>query len=207
MSNTSPNSLQVVNVRFYRDLEFSDYLKMPGYSFSWLKSGGQKIEPTPKMQLGTKVHAYLLSSHEYSHSEGHDLVRPLAVALKGILAPGGAGEGGILRYCTPELAVTADFVYQGMVLHYKGRIDLPVLHYKSRLCVVIDIKVTEMDLRKSIDFFKYDVQVSGYSLVIGASRAVIVSVNPKSKLTQVVPIRLTDDFWKWAVLKYGQPIK
>lgn len=199
MSTTSSNSLQVVNVRFYRDLEFSDYLKMPGYSFSWLKSGGQKIEPTPKMQLGTKVHAYLLSAHEYLHAEGHELVRPLAIALKGILAP-------VLRYCSPELAVTADFIYQGMVLHYKGRIDLPVIS-KPHLSLVIDIKVTEMDLRRSIDFFKYDVQVSGYSLVIGASRAVIVSVNPKSKLTQVVPIRLTDDFWKWAVLKYGQPIK
>ena len=192
-------SLTVHNVRFYRDLEFSDYLKMPGYSFSWLKSGGQKIEPTPKMQLGTKVHTYLLSAREYLHEEGHELVRPLAVALKGILSP-------VLRYCSPELAVTADFVYQGMVLHYKGRIDLPVLHYKSRLCVVIDIKVTEMDLRKSIDFFGYHNQINGYALSIGAQRRVIISVNPKSGVTQVIPIAYTDEFWKRAVLKYGKPI-
>lgn len=191
-------TLTVHNVRFYRDLEFSDYLKMPGYSFSWLKSGGQKIEPTPKMQLGTKVHTYLLSAREYLHEEGHELVRPLAVALKGVLAP-------VLRYCSPELAVTADFVHQGMVLHYKGRIDLPVIS-KPHLSLVIDIKVTEMDLRRSIDFFHYEHQVNGYALSIAAQRRVIISVNPKNGITQVIPIAYTDEFWKRAVLKYGRPL-
>lgn len=190
--------MQVFNVQFYPDIPFEDYLALPGYSFSWLKSGGQKIEPTPKMRLGTMVHTYLLSAREYDHGEGSELVRPLAVALKGILKP-------VLNYCTPELAVTADFVYEGMVLKYKGRIDLPVVS-KPHLSLVIDIKVTEQDVRKGIDFFHYDFQVSGYALPIGASKAVIVGVNRKTKAVQVVPVKVETGFWERMTLKYGQPI-
>lgn len=191
-------ALEVFNTQFHVDIPFEDYLRLPGYSFSWLKSGGQKIEPTPKMRLGTKVHAYLLSAHEYEHGEDSDLVRPLAMALKGVLGP-------VLRYCTPELAVTADFIYDGMVLKYKGRIDLPVVS-KPHLSLVIDLKVTEMDLRKSIDFFHYHHQVSGYCLAIGASKGVIVSVNPRTKKTQVQPIRLITSFWEKSVLRFGKPL-
>lgn len=197
---TAPQTpgLQVFNVKFYPDIPFEDYLKLPGWSFSGIKSRGTKIEPTPKMQLGTKVHAYLLSAHEYEHGEDSDLVRPLAIALKGVLGP-------VLRYCTPELAVTADFVYEGIVLHWKGRIDLPVVS-KPHLSLVIDIKVTELDLRWGIDFFGYHNQVSGYALAIGAQKAVIVSVNRKTKATQVIPVKVEDAFWRQAVLRYGKPI-
>lgn len=194
----TPNSLTVANVRFYTDMPFEDYLHLPGYSFSWLKSGGQKIEPTPKMQLGTKVHAYLLSAREYPHDEDSALVRPLAIALKGIIGP-------VLNFCTPELAVTADFIYEDMVLKYKGRIDLPVVS-KPHLSLVVDLKVTEMDVRRGIDFFRYDHQVSGYALAIGASKAVIVGVNRKTKATQVVPIKVETGFWERMTLKYGLPI-
>jgi hypothetical protein len=189
------STLQVFNTQFHVDIPFADYLALPGWSFSGIK--GAKIEPTPKMQLGTKVHAYLLTSQEYEHDS--DLVRPLAVALKGVLSP-------LLKYCTPELAVTADFVHEGMVLHYKGRIDLPIIH-KSHLSMVIDIKCTEMDIRKSIDFFHYDHQVNGYMLAIGALKGVIFSVNPKTKKTQVQSIRKDTAFWERAVLRYGKPIQ
>lgn len=183
-------SLQVKNVRYYYDIPFEDYLALPGYSFSGLK--GAKIGPTPKMQLGTKVHSYLLTPAEYQHDE--PLVPPLAMALKGTIGP-------LLKYCTPELAVTADFEYEGLRLPYKGRIDLPII---GRL--VIDIKVTELDLRRGIDHFSYHHQVSGYSLAIGAPHAVIVSVNRKTKNTQVVPVRVEAGFWERACLKYGKPI-
>jgi len=192
----------VRNVRLHRDVPFDDYLKLPGWSYSGIK--GSKIEPTPKMLLGTAVHAYLLSPSEYNHD--HFLVPALAKELRLVLGP-------LLQFATPELAVTAEFVHEGMVMCYKGRIDLPVVmndEIGNPLNLVIDLKVTEMDTRKGIDFFGYHHQVNGYSLAIGAKRMVIVSVNPaklkrREKATQVIPIQPDSRFWEQAVLKFGRP--
>lgn len=195
--------MTVHNVTLLPDVPFDDYLKMPGWSYSGIK--GAKIEPTPKMGLGTACHNYLLTPSEYNHD--HNLVPALAFELKKMLGP-------LLPFCWPELAVTAEFVHDGMVMPYKGRIDLPVVldgQVSNPLNLVIDIKVTEMDTRKGIDFFGYHHQVNGYALAIGASRMVIVSVNPKKLkkreiATQVIPIQRETRFWEQAVLKLGKPI-
>ncbi|TAN17211.1 MAG: hypothetical protein EPN37_07090 [Chitinophagaceae bacterium] len=194
--------MMVRNVQLLKGVPFDDYLKLPGWSYSGIK--GTKIEPTPKMGIGTAVHNYLLTPNEFNHD--NSLVPALAIELKKILGP-------LLPFCTPELAVICDLIHEDMIMPYKGRIDLAVVFEKigNPLNLVIDIKITELDTRKGIDFFGYDKQLNGYSLAIGAARRVIVSVNPnklakRQVATQVIPIARDIRFWEQAVLKLGKPI-
>lgn len=196
--------MMVRNIQLMPNVPFDDYLKLPGWSYSGIK--GAKIEPTPKMGLGTAVHNYLLTPNEFNHD--NSLVPSLAIELKKILGP-------LLPFCTPELAVICELIHEDMVMLYKGRIDLAVVFENeigNPLNLVIDIKITELDTRKGIDHFGYDKQLNGYSLAIGAARRVIVSVNPKKLAkhqiaTQVIPIARDVKFWEQAVLKLGKPIK
>jgi len=195
--------MTVHNIALLPAVPFEEYLRMPGWSYSGIK--GSKIEPTPKMGLGTAVHNYLLTPSEFNHD--HNLVPALAFELKKIIGP-------LLPFCWPELAVTAEFIHEDMIMHYKGRIDLPIIfkgEIGNPLNLVLDIKVTEMDTRQGIDFFGYHHQVNGYALAIGAKRMAIVSVNPKKIkrreiATQVIPIQKETRFWEQAVLRYGKPI-
>lgn len=181
----------VTNVRFYEDLSFDEYLKLPGYSNSSLK--GLNITETPAMRFGTNVHQILL---EPAKVERHDQKeRAAAKALKA------SAVGPIIKYGKPELSVTADFEYEGFVFHWKGRIDLA---FPDKM--VIDFKVSKLDIKKSIDFFRYDRAVAGYCLAIKAPHAFILSVHPEKHSTQIEMVQPDYDFWKIKCLEYGVPM-
>lgn len=185
--------MKAYNTQTTRTLPFSDYLSLPGFSHSFLKSGGATITPTAKMNFGTMVHNYLLEPDKFDYTN-IKTVRPAAIALMKVL-------GSSYRFLENELSVQADFVHEGFIMPYKGRIDSTIY---SKL--VIDYKVSDIPLEKSVDFFGYINPMSGYCLATGCNRAMIIRVCPKSFSTQVGEIPINYSFWEKKVKQYGEPI-
>jgi hypothetical protein len=180
------------NQQIQHGIPFEEYLAMERISYSGIKSNGCTFEATPKMRLGTAVHQFLLEPELYDYSQ-HDIVLPIAMALKEV-------AGAVMPYCKPEVVVTADMIYNGMMLPYKGRIDLKAPG------LILDIKVSEMDLDKSVDHFGYDKQVGGYMIASSTTRGIILSYNRKRRIVQRRVIHLTpeiEDFWAKKVWEKG----
>lgn len=186
--------MQIQNRKILKSIPFDEYLKMPGTSYSDIKNAGKEFSnPTGKMQLGTDVHTYLLTPEEYTH-ENVRIVKPIAIALKNKL-------GDLLPYLWPEMVVTCNFIYDGFCMPYRGRIDLGI---PGRL--VIDIKVTEMPIRKGIEYFGYDKQQSGYALGIDAKIALIVAIHPVKLTIEIAIIEIQKQWWQDQVIQKGEPM-
>lgn len=181
--------MQVSNIQFYKN-NFDAYSKIVGLSFSAIKGGG--FQPTAKMRLGTAVHNYLLEPSEYNH-EHRDIVIPIANAIK-------AEIGGLLPFLDTELSVTADFEYAGMIMPYKGRVDM-VRTGK----IVLDLKVSEVPLNKSIAHFGYDYQVNGYMAATLCEHGMIIRVCPKTHKIEKKMIPKSSTWWEMQILRLGVP--
>lgn len=181
-------------VQFYENISFEDYLKLPGISFSGIKALERGTPaPSPKIKLGTDVHTYLLTPELYKH-DNIRIIKPLALELKNTL-------GSLFKHLKKELSVTANFCHEGFKLAYKGRLDLCI---PNRL--VIDIKVTEEDIQKTIDYFGYTHQQSGYATGINARTILILAINPKTLKTRMVSLGLYQEWWNTQIVKRGDVI-
>lgn len=190
--------MEVKNLRIHQNMPFEDYLNLEGTSYSTIRGAGVGIiSVTKKMELGKQVHAYLLTPKEYNY-ENHDLVFPIASALQKQL-------GSLVKYMQPELSFQADFCSNGFVMPYKGRADIPIL-FAGKYKIVIDIKVSEMPLKKAIEYFRYDYQVSGYCIGLNAEAGMIISIHPKTKLITMANIPIDDQFWDYNVRQKGVAI-
>lgn len=192
--------IQVLNRQIIRNISFDDYVALPGWSHSMIKLDGvNKKQPTKKMFLGQHVHSFLHEPEKYNY-ENIEVVRPAANALRKTI-------GDLFKWLECEVVITCDFVYRDMVLNYKGRIDEMILDK-----VIVDIKASSMPLEKSISYFGYGDQLSGYSIAAGAKVALIVRVDPesckpgKTPITQVHNIPIVHDWWMNQILKYGKPL-
>lgn len=186
--------IQIQNQRIMKNIPFDEYLKMPGVSYSAIKNEGvDKFMPTKRMELGTRVHNYLLDPKEYNY-EDLELVKKIATRLKERI-------GNLIEYLLPELAVTCNFIYQDFNMLFKGRIDLGI---PNRL--VIDIKVSENSLSRTVNYFGYDKQLTGYSLAINARVALIININPKTLAITIYNVPFAKEWWQNEILKRGEPI-
>lgn len=180
-----------------KNISFDEYLALPGLSHSGIV--GFAGTNTPKMQLGTDVHNYLLTPKEYNHNN-REYVLPIATELRNHLGP-------LIKHLQCELAVTANFLAGGFNLAWKGRLDLCI---PGKL--VVDIKVSDVPLAVSRPRFGYDNQQSGYALGIDASIALIVRISPKSVLKDKKPIietfnvPITHLWWENMIVQKGEPI-
>lgn len=171
---------------------FDEYLELPGWSHSKIRNDGKPFKPpTRKMEIGTKVHNYLLEPHLYNHDD-EEIVKPIAAKIRQTI-------GALWKYLQPELAVCAEFVYNGFILQYHGRGDLVI---PKRL--VIDIKITEQPISKGIQHFGYDNAISGYCAGFEAPVGLIVQGNPKTKEVFIYNVPLTFDWWEEQIITKGE---
>lgn len=189
------DQLHVNNFQLHTNFPFDEYQSLPGWSYSGIKEWerGTKIEPTEKMRIGTLVHSYLLEPSSYTH-EYREIVIHAANAVKQTL-------GALLPIMTHEASITADFNYQGLTMPYRGRADMIRVGK-----IVLDLKVSEMPLAKSIPFFGYQNAMSGYALAAGCKVAIIVRVCPKKFTTEVKTVPITPEWWMAQVLRFGKPL-
>lgn len=199
--------MKIENLRIIEKMPFEEYLALPGLSFSGVRNDGTIIEDTEKMRFGSLVDAYLFEPHTYN-GQKLKLVREVAKAAK-------EKFGDALKYGKRQVVVTCLMVHQGIALQYKGRIDLLcgggvaskdgfITVDPSRGAFVIDMKISELDLLKAINFFGYHNQVNGYAIPLGIPVSIIVSINPKTLKPSSQAIPTKTEFWEKIVLQYGK---
>jgi len=189
--------VRVKNIRFHPGLDLDEYLKLPGKSFSSIKNDGvTNFAPTEKMRLGTMVHQYLNESHLYDHTnERHELIEKLAITAKSAI-------GGLLPYCEGEASVTADFLHEGFLLPYKGRIDACI---KGK--VIIDYKIiNSRSIYDTLHRFGYNEQLTGYMMPVKALHAFIIAVSTITMKPEVVLVQPNYAYWENIIITKGIPL-
>ncbi|SEA18369.1 hypothetical protein SAMN05192529_1102 [Arachidicoccus rhizosphaerae] len=186
----NPMLFTVSDVKYYRNVPFEDYLKIPGVSFSSIK--GFEGEKTEGMKLGERVHQYLNEPHLYDWQQS-EIVRPIAGVIRSKI-------GTAFKFMEKELAFTCWFHYMGMKLLYKGRSDL----IKTGQ-VLVDYKVMAGGLDNAINHFGYDRQISGYCLPTGCRMGIIISWNKNQKKPEQRTIIPDSTFWATQVVRLGVP--
>jgi hypothetical protein len=182
--------MQVSNIQYYRN-NFEAYNTMTGYSYSGITKSAS-FKPSEKMRLGTAVHNYLLEPETYNH-ENREIVIPLANAVRAEL-------GALLPFLDTELSVSADFEYGGLIMPYKGRVDM-VRTGK----IVLDLKVSEIPLRNSVPYFGYDRQVNGYMAATMSELGMIIRIDPKNARVEKKMIPKDHTWWIDQIHRFGIP--
>ena len=180
----------VSNTKIWPGLDWEAYAKTPGYSFSYLRNP-DGVVPTAGMRLGTLVDRYLFTPGRYN-GEQRNLVEPMARELV-------RHFGGALGMGESQISVTADFEIDGLIMPYKGRPDFKITD------LIVDLKVSKMDVVKAVQFFRYDWQLSGYALSTGCTRSMILSINPTTLKITPIAIPIVTDWWEYQIKQYGVP--
>lgn len=183
--------ITVKNIKVYENMDFEDYKLLPGTSFSMIKSDFKEIKVTNKMNLGSQVDCYINNSNNFSGDLR--IIKPLAYALK-------LRVGDLYNKFKKQISVTCDFVYEGMILNYKGRPD-----WALENLLIVDTKVSD-SIDKTIHFFGYPNQISGYCLPFNANKGLILAANPKNNTVKLINIPIKFDWWERQILKYGKPL-
>lgn len=181
--------MTISNIKYYYDLPFEDYLKLPGTSFSMLKGGD--ITETAAMQLGTRVHNFLNEPTKYDWQQA-EIVRPIAAAIIGYI-------GNAFHYLHKEVAFTCDMIHNGLVLQYRGRADM--------ICIgkiVVDLKIIAGSIQASCDRFGHIDQVSGYCLGTTTPVGLIIAYNKSRKAVETKVIKPVPGFWEYQVVRLGR---
>lgn len=177
-------------MQYYRGQDFAAYLTMPGTSFSGLKD--VPVPQSAGMSLGTRVHNYILEPEKFDWTDA-GIVRKIADALRTYM-------GGALDVLESEVAFTADFHHNGMVLPYKGRADKLKI---GRL--VVDFKILGGSLMSAIARFGYDKQLSGYCLATGSPLGLIIAYNKSRKQVETHLLGPNPEFWEYQAVRMGRP--
>jgi len=183
--------MQIFDVRILEGVPFDEYLTLPGLSFSGTKSGAP-VNVTERMMLGTRVHTYLLEPSKYD-GQHYKIVRAIAMEVNKSL-------GALIKSGKRELTVLCTMVHRGFYLYYKGRVDL----FAGGM--IIDLKVSELEIVAAINHFGYNHQLNGYAAALSAKASVLFSINPKTLKVQTAPIPNSVTYWERVVLQYGKPI-
>jgi len=180
----------VSNVQYYRDQDFDAYAQMPGISFSGLKE--IPVPQSAGVSLGTRVHSYILEPKKFDWSDA-GVVRKIAEALRKYM-------GSAMDVLESEVAFTADFCHNGLVMPYRGRAD------KLKAGVIVcDFKILSGGLAVACERFGYDDQLSGYCLATNSPFGLIVAYNKSRQQVETKIIQPETSFWEYQVARLGVP--
>lgn len=189
------------NIQRHDNIPFADYLKIGGYSHSFLKyeQNGEKaeIEVTKQMRLGSMVDAILTDPENVDMSDemyipGRDISRKIKAQF-----------GQMFQHFEKQVSYTGTVEYKGFKMRTTGRLDflLPKL-------AVVDLKVTKMkDVHALIEFMGYKNQLWHYCRYAGVEKGYIMIYSMPLKQTFIVSIDCSDkmnEFWAGKILKLGE---
>lgn len=199
----------------YDNIPFEDYLKLDGYSFSFLKQEqfgiAKQVFESDKIKLGKLVDAIL------TDPENVDMFNPMYSIAKDISAKiredfpfidkfskqvsfTGIAEFKDNKTVNQEESDTIS--YPSFKMKVKGRLD-----YLFEKHAVIDLKVTaEKNVKAIIEFMQYPNQMWNYCKLAGVNKAYIIiySVPLKKTFIELVDCKSNDnEFWEEKILKFG----
>ena len=191
------------NTTRHENIPFEQYLKLGGYSHSFLKSQKNGITPyfkmTDKIRLGSLVDALLTQDDRFDFSD------PQARGAMKIAAQIKDTFGGMIELFKPQISYTSELEYCGLTLRTTGRLDWELPKH-----AVIDLKVTgaksDKEFAAYIDHMGYKNQLWNYAKMGGFKKAYIVAYSAVAKkCLNVVSVPIVDrnEFWENSVLQFG----
>lgn len=192
------------NIVRYDNLPFEQYLKLPGYSNSFLKNEINGVAPgvdvTDNMKLGSMVDAIL------TEPEKVDMSSPFYEPGKSIALEIRKHFGAFIDKFEKQVSYTGEMVCDNFVMKTKGRLDFLIPKIAT-----IDLKVTTAkDLPSLIKFMGYDNQLFNYSGLAGTKKAFLMAYIRSQKITRIVQIPVENPvnyFWQEKIIKFGNPIE
>jgi len=191
------------NTQRYENLPFEQYLKLDGYSHSFLKGQKNGITPyfkvTDKVRLGSLVDALLTQDDRFDFSD------PLAQKAISIARNIKDTFGGMIKLFKPQISYTSVASLGAFSLKVTGRLDWEL----PKHCI-IDLKVTgaksDKEFATYIEHMGYKNQLWHYAKMGGFNKAYIVAYStPAKKCLNVVSIPVGDrnEFWEQKILEFG----
>lgn len=191
------------NTQRFEGIAFANYLKIEGYSHSFLKYQKNGIvepkEVTANMQIGTLVDGILCEPD--SVNMAHELYAP----AKAIAYELQKKHGNLINAFKKQVSYTATMQYNGFQLPVKGRLDFLIpLH------AVVDLKVTwSKDVLALIEYMGYKNQLFAYCKMAGVKKGYIMIHSAPLNKTTIVDIAIpdTNEFWQEQILNFGTVIQ
>lgn len=156
------------NIVRHDNLEFEQYLKLPGYSHSFLKSNVQGVKKyfdvTDNVRVGSMVDNILTDPARVDMSD------PLYPACKELAHTIQQQFGDVIAICEKQISYTATMNMQTLSMPVTGRLDflLPGV-------AVIDLKVTfAKDVDALIEFMGYQNQLWHYCRLAKVQKAYLL---------------------------------
>jgi len=188
--------IQFTNKKRYDNLPFDEYLKVGGYSYSFLKREYAGSVPafnsTSKVELGKLVDAILTQPDDIDiYSPQLKTAEKIATVLT---------DNFPVNQFEAQVSMTCDMEYIGLKMPFRGRLD-----WGLKDIAVIDLKVTaEKNLRQVINHMGYDNQLFGYCGAYGVKLGYILIYSSTSSQYDLIQMPLNgEQFWKEKILKFG----
>jgi hypothetical protein len=196
--------IKIYDQKKYLDLDFRDYIKLPGYSTSFLKrevnGTGKTIEISDKIKIGKLVDAILTEPKNVVMADPlYPMARDIAYEIKNTF-------GDIIRGLKSQISYTGIMEHNGFYIPVKGRLD-----FELEKLAALDLKITySKNIESLIDFMQYKEQMFCYS---GLASTVEHPVTKAFLLVYCVPTRKcsvhyidcsnASPWWCEKIIKFG----
>lgn len=190
------------NIQRIENMPFEEYLKLEGYSLSFLKSNVQGVATyfnvTEKVSIGKLVDTILTSPENADMSdEFYPACKAIAFEIKKVF-------GDLFKMASKQVAFTANLSVGDFEMKSKGILDLLL----ERMAV-IDLKIT--DVRESqidnlIEYMGYNNQLWHYGRLANVKKAYLLFYLKRERKVVVKNIDITNDhndFWMNKVIDFG----
>lgn len=194
--------IEYKDIKRFDNLEFGDYLKLKGYSHSFLKSEINGI--TPEFKMTDKVMIGKLVDGILTDPASVEMLNPLYPVAKSIAFKIKSCFGSEIEKFEKQVSFTANMVYNGFVMPTTGRLDFLIPKH-----AVVDLKVTHApDVHALIEYMGYRNQLFSYCQMAEVVRQYIMIYSVPKKTTYLIDLGLvgnSNEFWEQKILKFGKP--
>lgn len=194
-------SIEYYNIKRYDNVDFAEYLKMPGYSNSWLKQERNGVvsdfKMTDNIKRGSLVDSILTEPHKV------DMSHPLYSEARNIASTIKSTFGDLINSFQKQVSFTSDVRCGEFVMASKGRLDFLIENI-----AVIDLKCTQSkNLKDVIYYMKYPEQMWHYCKMAKVDKAYLMMYSIPMKKTEIIKVDCssdTNDFWEGKIQKFGR---
>lgn len=189
------------DIKMFLGLPFKDYLKLDGFSYSWLRREQNgittELDMTEGIELGKLVDAIRTSPNEA------DIIHPLYPEAKMIAYELSKSFGKLTKHFECQTSFTANATFNGFVLPVRGRTD-----YFMKDVAVLDLKCTKSkNIRSVIEYMKYKEQIWLYAKLAQVSKGYLLVHSVPLKKTELIKIDCRsdhNDFFAEKIISFGK---
>jgi hypothetical protein len=188
------------NIKRFDDLDFMEYLRLPGFSHSFLKSERSGVAAdilmTENIRIGKLVDGILTDPASV------DMGDPLYSVAREVVYFIEKQFGKLIKHFEPQVSYSAEINFKGFTMLTKGRLD-----WLLKDIAVTDLKITRSkNIRSVIDFMGYKNQVYHYARLARVPKAYLMVHSIPLKKTELIKIDCSgneNEFWAEKIIHFG----